>query len=100
MTLVSDFDSYQATLDNNNKQKKTPLHEDKHLSPLEAIRAKCLDCSGGSWKEVELCVLPNCPLYPYRFGKNPYRKKRELTEEQKEALKFRLQNSKNKKDDS
>ena len=35
---------------------------------LRAIRENCLDCSGGSSKEVALCVIPNCSLYPYRFA--------------------------------
>ena len=43
-----------------------------HLfTPLQAIRRKCLDCVCGSPKEVELCVIPDCSLYPYRFGKRP-----------------------------
>lgn len=33
---------------------------------LIAIRAKCLDCSGNSRREVEGCLLKDCPLYPYR----------------------------------
>lgn len=33
---------------------------------LIAIRAKCLDCSGGSRNVVEDCLLKDCPLYPYR----------------------------------
>ena len=41
------------------------------LTPIKAIRVKCLDCCCGSAKEVELCPIPNCSLYPYRFGKNP-----------------------------
>ncbi|GAG61678.1 unnamed protein product [marine sediment metagenome] len=41
------------------------------LSPLKAIRANCLDCSGGSQGEVDKCVIPDCPLFPYRFGKRP-----------------------------
>jgi len=45
----------------------------KRLSPLRAIREKCIDCSGGSTKEVKLCVIPDCPLYPFRLGKNPSR---------------------------
>ena len=40
-------------------------------TPLKAIRLKCLDCSCNSIKEVKLCVIPDCALYPYRFGKNP-----------------------------
>ena len=46
----------------------------KELTPLKAIRAKCLDCSAGQPKEVRLCVIPGCPLYQYRFGKNPKRR--------------------------
>ena len=41
------------------------------LTPLKAIRANCIDCSGGSPAEVRLCVIPDCPLYCYRFGKRP-----------------------------
>jgi len=60
------------------------------MTPLQAIRAKCLDCSAGSAYEVRMCVIPECSLFPYRFGKNPNRKKRELTEEQKEALREQI----------
>jgi len=62
----------------------------RKIPPLKAIRLKCLDCSAGSSNEVKLCVIPDCPLYPYRFGKNPYRKQRELTEEEKAILRERL----------
>lgn len=62
----------------------------RKIPPLKAIRLKCLDCSAGSSNEVKLCVIPDCPLYPYRFGKNPYRKQRELTEEEKAILTERL----------
>ncbi len=40
-------------------------------TPIKSIRLKCLDCMCGSPKEVELCVIPDCSLYPYRFGKRP-----------------------------
>lgn len=40
-------------------------------SMAKAIRLKCLDCSGGRTNEVRDCVATNCPLFPYRFGKNP-----------------------------
>ena len=39
--------------------------------PLKAIREKCVDCSGGSEKEVRECVVKNCALYPYRMGRYP-----------------------------
>lgn len=59
-------------------------------NPVKAIKAKCLDCCAYQPNEVKLCPVTDCPLYPFRFGKNPYRAKREYTEEQKEAMKERL----------
>ena len=50
--------------------------ETKILRPLKAIRAKCLDCCGGISKEVSLCEISDCPLFPYRFGKRPIRVRR------------------------
>ena len=41
------------------------------LTPIKAIRAKCLDCSCGSAQEVRLCPMTECSLYPYRLGHNP-----------------------------
>lgn len=41
------------------------------LTPIKAIRAKCVDCSCGQLKEVRECPVTNCPLYPYRMGKRP-----------------------------
>jgi hypothetical protein len=40
---------------------------------LKAVRRKCLDCSGGSHAEVAHCLVCQCPLFPFRFGKNPWR---------------------------
>jgi hypothetical protein len=40
---------------------------------LKAIRAKCLDCSGGLQSEVRDCLVRNCALYPFRMGTNPWR---------------------------
>lgn len=42
-----------------------------HITPIRAIRAKCLDCMCGSANEVSLCPSENCPLWAFRFGKNP-----------------------------
>lgn len=47
---------------------------EKHLTPLKAIRKKCLECSSGSTQEIKNCLIPECPLYSYRLGKNPRRK--------------------------
>lgn len=35
---------------------------------IAAIHAKCLECSGGSRKEVHNCKLTDCPLWLYRRG--------------------------------
>lgn len=42
--------------------------------PLQAIKAKCLDCSCGSREEVRLCPCKTCALYAFRHGKNPFMK--------------------------
>ena len=33
---------------------------------LIAIHKHCLDCSGGSRKEVQNCKIKGCSLYPFR----------------------------------
>lgn len=43
-------------------------------TPVKSIRKKCIDCSGGSLKEVRDCDIDDCPLYPFRMGKNPNRR--------------------------
>ena len=58
---------------------------------MKAIRRKCLDCSAAQSIEVRRCVIPDCPLYPFRFGKRPdiegvNRKKREMTPERLSQL--------------
>ena len=63
---------------------------DEIKNPVKAIRAFCLECSGGSTSEVKCCPVEKCPLYPFRFGKNPYRQRREMTEEEKRVLADRL----------
>ena len=40
-------------------------------TPIKAIRKNCLDCCCGQVKEVRLCPIINCPLYPYRMGRRP-----------------------------
>jgi len=39
--------------------------------PLYAIKKYCLWCCGDNPKEVKLCPVENCPLYPLREGKKP-----------------------------
>ena len=59
------------------KGKKERLKSFKGITPLQAIRRRCLDCSGYNQKEVRECYhnkpIPPfdiaCPLHPYRMGK-------------------------------
>ncbi len=60
--------------------------EENSSNPLDAIRKFCVECSGGH--TVKSCpsdgsVDPMCKLFPFRLGKNPFRKKTSLSEEQK-----------------
>lgn len=41
------------------------------LTPMKAIRKKCLDCCCGQKLEVKLCTCKTCPLHAYRMGKRP-----------------------------
>ena len=62
---------------------------------LRAIKLKCLDCSTYNINEIKECPVKNCPLYPFRLGKNPFRK-RELSEEERNKLSERMKNIKKK----
>ncbi|MBB5755135.1 hypothetical protein GGQ63_004234 [Prosthecomicrobium pneumaticum] len=42
------------------------------VSPLRAIRTKCVDCCGGRFSEVRLCEAVKCALWPFRAGRHPY----------------------------
>jgi hypothetical protein len=44
------------------------------LSPLQALRARCLDCCAGQANEVAVCPVVECPAWPFRMGTNPWRK--------------------------
>lgn len=35
------------------------------------IRRRCLDCGEGTAFDVKNCEINDCPLFVYRFGKNP-----------------------------
>ena len=53
------------------------------MSPLEAIRAHCLDCCANQANEVALCTAIKCPSWPFRMGTNPWRQP--ASEERREA---------------
>lgn len=41
----------------------------KVLTPMRAIREKCLDCCAGNSAEVRRCEIYGCTLWPYRMGR-------------------------------
>jgi hypothetical protein len=43
------------------------------MSPLSALRARCLDCCANSADEVRKCVAVGCVSWPFRMGVNPWR---------------------------
>ncbi|MBC8525623.1 MAG: hypothetical protein H8D22_01955 [Candidatus Cloacimonetes bacterium] len=53
--------------------KKTGTLKRKHNIPTmsKAIHHKCIDCIGGSAHDIRDCNIGKCPLFPYRFGRNP-----------------------------
>jgi len=59
------------------------------LTPLRAMRLKCLDCCGFVEMEVEKCPSTNCPLYPYRKGRVKKIRARPLSYIRVQALKQR-----------
>lgn len=44
----------------------------KVLSPVKSIRKHCLRCAERP-RDVRLCGITDCYLYPFRMGKNPNR---------------------------
>jgi hypothetical protein len=53
------------------------------MSPLKALRARCIDCCAAQPSEVRLCTAVACPSWPFRMGANPWRK--EASDVQREA---------------
>jgi hypothetical protein len=44
------------------------------MSPLQALRARCLDCCAFQPREVALCPAVDCPSWPFRMETDPWRK--------------------------
>jgi hypothetical protein len=38
------------------------------MSPLKALRLRCIDCYGGSLKSVRGCTSTDCPSWPFRHA--------------------------------
>lgn len=56
------------------------MYQGEQQNRAKAIKAFCRDCAGETLGEVYLCHSFACPLYPYRFGTDPFHS-REMSEE-------------------
>ena len=43
------------------------------MSAQQALRLRCIDCSGATAAEVRLCTHVQCPAWPFRMGRSPWR---------------------------
>lgn len=57
----------------------------RDMSPLKALRLRCLDCCAGSDSEVRNCTARKCPSWPFRMGSSPWRRFK-LTDAQRAHL--------------
>lgn len=62
----------------------------RRQSPIDAIRSKCRECMDNSYTAIEECTSIGCPIWPFRFGVNPWVDERAMTDEQREAASARL----------
>jgi hypothetical protein len=62
----------------------------------QAIKEKCLNCCCGQIVEVRECTVKTCALHPFRQGKNPFRAKRVLTDEQRMVMSERMKKARGK----
>ena len=58
-------------------------------NPVKRIREFCVSCAGGRANATN-CTEEKCSLWDFRNGTNPFRTKREMTEEQRAAAAERL----------
>ena len=66
----------------------------KHRVQSKAIREMCIECMGGRdseghVKRISECGSSDCPLYDFRFGKNPFNTKN-LTVEERQRRAVRM----------
>lgn len=64
------------------KQKKG-----ENIPLLKVIRHYCLHCCGYYEGVTKTCTADDCVLHPYRMGRNPFLKRKKLSQKQLTALK-------------
>jgi len=104
---MDDLNEEMEEMEENTEEEQTEVNEsrakflskclDKYTgkkitTPLKAIHEKCYNCSGFQWNEVRQCTVYDCTLYPFRFGKSPYRNPKKMTEEERQEKVERMKN--------
>ena len=67
------------------------------MTPMQAIKAKCIECCCGDKKEARMCAITRCPIWQFleeRRKQKETKAKRILTAEEKAALSERLRKNK------
>jgi len=65
--------------------------KEQATSVLKAIKLHCRsNCCCDDMDHWKTCENSDCQLHPFRMGKNPFRKKRTMTDEQRQATADRL----------
>lgn len=55
-------------------KRQATLKDGIGVSLLKTIKAYCLHCVGYKSEEVKNCTGKDCPVFPFRLGRNPYLK--------------------------
>ena len=76
----------------------TRYKPEKKTAPVKAIREQCIECNGGRdnkgyKKLIEDWVSPECPIYGFRFGTNPYQSNMNLSDKERKARSSRAQSN-------
>jgi hypothetical protein len=53
------------------REAKQDMDRRSRTATSKIIRLACLECSCDSWREVQLCLVFGCPLWPCRLGHRP-----------------------------
>ena len=48
-----------------------PFRMGKGRPSVKLIRKMCLECTGKAYSVISNCPSTKCPIYKFRFGKNP-----------------------------
>jgi len=83
---AKDAAAVAESLSNDNEE--AVVYRKNGWTPMQAIKNKCMDCCNFQRKELYLCQVKGCPLWPFRKGRKPV--KRQVSEEFRVAASARF----------